>query len=86
MAIDVSGGKIIYGKKPRQIQILNTKTIKCQCDNCANVGHIYKLLYNKTDFRTPAGNIGKRQYAKDKEIWLCDECVEQLKKSILEVK
>ena len=45
MAIDVSGEKIIYGKKPRPIQILNTKTTKCQCDNCANVGHIYKLLY-----------------------------------------
>lgn len=86
MAIDVSGEKIIYGKKPRLIQILNTKTTKCQCDNCANVGHIYKLLYNQTDFRTPSGNIGKRRYAKDREILLCDECVEQLKKTILEVK
>lgn len=74
--------EIEYAKKPRKIRVENTEGGCCVCDNCAQVGHVFILKFNEISFKTPKGNIGKKRYAKNRELWLCDKCFSELHKAV----
>ena len=81
MAKDVREEIIEYYVSPRKITIEHREK-GCCCDNCANVGEVYIIKYNKTDFASESGYIGDKRTAKDRELWLCKECFNELKKAI----
>lgn len=81
---DIDGSIIEYAVKPKKIKI-EFRPKACCCDNCANVGEVFKIKYNVTNFRTPAGNIGKKRYAKPEELWLCANCYNELLTAMLKL-
>lgn len=74
--------KIEYAVKPKPIKVREVGTWCC-CDNCASNGNfmVYEIRFNKTNFRTPKGNIGKKRYAKPEVIWLCEDCFNEMKEA-----
>lgn len=52
----------------------------CQCDACHDTSFVTKIRYPVTMFHD-----GKTLTTKYKEMWLCDFCLEKLKKVICEV-
>lgn len=80
-AKDVCGEAIEYQVKPKKIKI-EIRPNYCCCENCANVGKVYVIHYNDTNFATPKGNIGKKRYAKPRQLWLCENCFNELKEAI----
>lgn len=71
------GKKIEYEKAPRKITIDNNNRA-CMCENCGGVGQVYKIYYNDTNYADDTGNIRKNMYAKEMELWLCEECMQEL--------
>ena len=80
--------KIIYDCKPKKIELVELDKKYCCCDNCASYGEhrTFVLKFNKTDYVLPNGTVGKNRYAKPRELWLCEYCLDQLKKALKEVK
>lgn len=79
--------KIEYAVKPKPIVVRELGTHSC-CINCASHGEFmcYEIRYNRTDFATPNGNIGKKRYAKPRSIWLCEDCLNELKEALNNIK
>lgn len=79
------GKPIEYDMPPKQI-VVEKRGQYCVCDNCAGYGEqmCYVVHLNKTDFASPNGVICKNRYAKPKELWLCEDCLKELKQAIEE--
>lgn len=79
--------KIEYQVKPKPIVVRELGHHHC-CDNCASHGNfmIYEIRFNKTNFATPKGNIGKKRYAKLDVIWLCEDCLNEMKEAFNNIK
>jgi hypothetical protein len=74
---DIDYSNIEYAVKPEKIRIEHRERACC-CDNCANVGEVFIIKYNETNYRMPNGSIGKKRYAKPRELWLCKKCYNEL--------
>ena len=66
-----------YYELPPKITIDNNNKACC-CDNCASVGKVYKIKYSLTDFATETGFIGEKRTPKPQQIWLCEDCMQEL--------
>lgn len=78
------GQPIKYLREPPKIEV-KKRGRHCQCDNCAGHGEklmTYTIYYSKTDYALPNGDIGDERYAKPRELWLCEECFNELKEAI----
>ena len=77
------GEPIKYLRKPTKITI-EKRGKYCCCDNCAGHGEqmTYVIHYSKTDYELPSGNIGEYRYAKPRELWLCEDCLKELKQAL----
>ena len=79
--------EIEYAVKPKPITVRQLWKYSC-CDNCASAGDFkaYEIRFNKTDFSTPKGNIGKKRYAKVDVVWLCEDCFNEMKQAMNNIK
>lgn len=74
----------IYQKKPRKIQMIKGRSY-AKCENCGLVkedGNVI-LLFNETNYHCRKTNhIVKRLYANENSLWLCKDCLNELRKAI----
>lgn len=57
----------------------------CVCSNCGGHEAFVSIKFNESNFRLPNGEISKMMVAKPMSIWLCPDCLDELRKAIEEV-
>lgn len=76
--------KRIYQKKPRKIEMIEGRSY-AKCENCGltKEGDNVILLFNKTYHLCKKTNhIVKRLYANEDSLWLCKDCLNELREAI----
>ena len=82
------GKEIDYMIAPKTIRVEVSKG-SSYCDNCASHGEdgdhkVYRLIYNSSDFSDAKGKISTKVIAKERQLWLCEDCAEELFKALKE--
>lgn len=74
----------MYQKKPRKIEMVNNGKFAL-CENCGKTnkdGNV-KILLNITNHKNKAkGKYTSLLYANENELWLCEDCLKELREAI----